>query len=250
MNKLIVFLILFGSISLMGFAQPKFVIIGGDEYNWGKVKSTLSPVKAAITFKNEGTEKLVISKVKPGCGCTAAKPEKDTLSPGETTVMNVELKLSGNGVMQKNITIGTNDPDKKTTNFKLVVDVVRDIIFKPSEMMPFKGEDVIVGKETSTTVYIKNNSEKDIKFYDLQVEPNIIKLTIPKEFTIKPGEEVDVVGRITPTKAGHFSSKITFKTDNPDYPIVTIHAHGQVNQNPVINESESAEPAPKATKQQ
>ena len=239
MNKLLGYLILFVSISYVGLAQPKFVIIGGDEYNWGKVKPSDSPLKADVIFKNEGTENLIIKKVNPTCGCTAAKPEKDTLVPGDTTVMKVDLRLGGStGIFHKNITIQTNDPQRQSVNYKLVCDIVRAIIFKPNDAMSFKGEHIAVGKESAETVTIKNNSDTGIKFYDVEVVPNIVKLTIPKDFTLKPGEEIEVTGRHTPTKAGHFNAKINMKTNHPDFPTITIGIYGDAKQNPLLNEIE------------
>jgi hypothetical protein len=239
MNKLIVSLIMFVSISLIGLAQPKFVIIGGDEYNWGKVKIKDSPAKASVTFKNEGTENLIILKVKTSCGCTAAKPEKDTLLPGDTTVMNVELRLSGNGLSSKTVTIETNDPAKKTTNYKLVYDIVRDIIFKPSEHVSFKSENVMVGKEVSESIFIKNNTKENIRFSDLRIEPDILKLTVPNDFNLKPDEEVEMIIRTTPTKEGPFHSNINFNTNNADYPTISINVYGHAHPNPLLNEIES-----------
>ena len=245
MNKLIVSLILFVSISLVCLAQPKFVIVGGDEYNWGKVKIKDSPIKAVVTFKNEGTEDLVITKVSASCGCTAAKPEKDVLPPGETTVMNVELRLSGNGVFTKNVNIETNDPAKKKTSYKLVCDIVRDIIFKPGEFVNFRGGHLTIGQEVSETIVIKNNTKEKIKFSELKVEPpDVVKLTVPNEFTLKPAEEIEVVVRATPTKEGPLSANIIFKTDNADYPTTTIHVHGHVPPSPILNDHEVAPPPP------
>lgn len=238
MNKLIVNLILFVSISLITFAQPKFVIVGGDEYNWGKVKIKDSPVKASVIFKNEGTEKLIIKKVKTSCGCTAAKPEKDTLLPGDTTVMNVEVRLSGNGQFSKNITIETNDPERNSVVYKVSCDIVRDIIFKPGENISFRGEHIMVGKEASETITIKNNTKEKIKFSDLKVEPDILNLVIPNEFTLIPDEEVELTVRLTPTKEGPFHSNITFKTTNADNPSVLINVHGHAIPNPILNEIE------------
>ena len=241
MNKLIGYLILFVSISIVSFAaptQPKFVIVGGDEYDWGKVKPKDSPLNASIIFKNEGNADLVILKTKAGCGCTIPKLEKDTLLPGDTTVMNVKLNISGNGLFQKTIDIETNDPERKLIKYKLKCDIVRDIIFKPGEYMAFRGENAVLGKELTETVTIKNNFNRNIKFSDLKIEPlDVVKLTVPSDFTMKPGEEVTVTARHTPIKEGPVHAKITWKTDHPDYPTVTINVHGHINPNPILNES-------------
>ena len=242
MNKLLVSLMLFVSFSVVCLSQPKFVIVGGDEYNWGKVPAAQSKVNASVVFKNEGTEILIIKKVNPTCGCTAAKPEKDTLLPGDTTVMNVELRLgAGTGITRKSITIETNDEARARVSYGLVVDIVRDIIFKPNEHINFRGENVVVGQEASETIIIKNNSAKNIKFSGMKIEPDIVKVTVPPDFTLTPNEEIELTGRVTPTKEGHFNAKITFKTDNKDNPTISINVNGHALPNPILNGMEHQE---------
>ncbi len=239
MNKLIVSLIMFVSISFIGLAQPKFVIVGGDEYDWGKVSPADNPLKATVTFKNEGNEKLVISKVKPGCGCTAAKPEKDTLDPGDSTTMSIEFRISGSGLQHKTIDIETNDPAKTITKYKITCDLVRDIIVKPGEHISFRGEHVIVGKEMVETFFIKNNSTKPVKFYDLQTTPDVLKTNLPPDFTLKPGEEKEALAKWIPTQANQqFNGQILIKTDSKNSPNVTISVHGYALINPMAPESD------------
>jgi hypothetical protein len=238
MSKLVVFIATFISFTLVCMAQPKFVMVGGDEYNWGEVRPKDSPLKAKIEFRNEGNEDLVILNVRPGCGCTAAKPEKDTLKPGEITYMPVEYSVASNtGVTSKSIRIETNDPKKTTTNYKITANVVRDIICKPTQHLPFK--DLKIGVEGSATVYVKNNSDKKITFSDLRIEPaepQVLKLTIPAKFTLKPGEEIEVTGRMFPKEKGYHNLKIIFKTDHPEYPTFEIPAYGNVAASQILND--------------
>lgn len=242
MNKLIVSLILFVSIPLICLAQPKFIIVGGDGYDWGKVSPLDNPLKATVTFKNEGNESLVISKVKPGCGCTAAKPEKDTLIPGDTTTMSIELRIAGSGLQHKTIDIETNDPDKKITKYKLTCEIVRDVIIKPGEHISFKGEHVIAGKEIHETFFIKNNSDAPIKFYDLQISPDMVKVNLPASFTLQPGEEKEAVAKWTPTESNQqFNGQIIVKTDSKNTPTITIGVHGHALVSPMLNSPEDTQ---------
>jgi len=238
MSKLVVFIATFVSFTLVSMAQPKFVIVGGDEYNWGDVRPQDSPLKAKIEFRNEGNENLVIINVKPGCGCTAAKPEKDTLKPGETTYMPVEYSVAGNtGVTSKSIRIETNDPKKAATSYKITANVIRDIICKPTQHLPFR--DLTVGKESSATVFVKNNSKTNITFSEMRIEPaepQILKLTIPAKFTLKPNEEIEITGRMLPKQKGYQNLKIIFKTNHPDYPTFEIPAYGNVVESAILND--------------
>ena len=234
MSKLTVFILTFISFSLVAFAQPKFTIIGGNEYNWGEVRPKDSPLKATIEFKNEGDEDLVIIRVAPGCGCTVAKPDKDTLKPNETTSMGITYNVSTNtGVTSKSIRIETNDPNRATTNYRITANVVRDIILKPAMHLAFR--ELRVGEEGSATVYMKNNSNANITFSDLRVEPPLVKLTIPATFTLNPGQEIEITGRITPKETGYMSARIIFTTNHPEHPTFEIPAYGNVASSPILN---------------
>ncbi len=79
-------------------------------HNFGEVKSG-STVTYNFVIKNEGKNKLIIRKVKASCGCTATKPGKKELNPGEETELKVSFNTRGrNGKQHKTVTVITNDP--------------------------------------------------------------------------------------------------------------------------------------------
>lgn len=245
MSKLIIavsafFTVAFFSITFVGYAQPQFVIIGGDVYNWGDVKPKDSPLKAEVLFKNEGNETLVIKSVKPGCGCTTAPLDKNELEPGESTTMRLEFRVGNDaGTTSKSITIETNDPNKAKVYYRISANVVRDIVCKPNLYMPFK--DLKVGTEGTSTIFLKNNSKENITFSDLKVEPAGVKLSIPTNFTLVPNQEIEITGRLTRNEVGYFNSRITMKTSHPDYPTFEIPAYGTVTESPIFNNPDKSD---------
>ncbi len=79
-------------------------------HNFGDVKSGTS-VTYNFGIKNEGKSNLIIRKVKASCGCTATKPGKKELAPGEETELKVSFNTRGiNGKQHKTVTVITNDP--------------------------------------------------------------------------------------------------------------------------------------------
>jgi hypothetical protein len=238
MNKLVISIVALFSVALVAYAEPKFVIVGGDKYSWGDVRPKDSPLKAEIKLVNEGNETLLIKNVRPSCGCTAAPLDKNELAPGESTLMRLEFRVSGDaGVTSKSITIETNDPNRSKVYYEISANVVRDIICKPSNYMPFK--DLKVGTEGTSTIFLKNNSKESITFSDLKIEPEVgIKLTIPATFTLEPNKEVEITGRIMRNELGYFNSKIIMKTSHPEYPTFEIPAYGNVAESPIFNNPE------------
>ncbi|NME68536.1 DUF1573 domain-containing protein [Flammeovirga aprica] len=89
----------------------------------GEMKA-LDKKSAAFTISNTGTSELILRKVKASCGCTATKPQKTTLAPGESTKLDVTF-TAGNYTRQvkKSITIITNDPKKPETTLYIEADV-------------------------------------------------------------------------------------------------------------------------------
>ena len=73
--------------------------------------SQKNPVECKFLIRNDGQSDLVIRAVKPSCGCTAVKPEKSNLAPGDSTYIDAVFYPKGRpGEFKNGITIVTNDP--------------------------------------------------------------------------------------------------------------------------------------------
>ncbi len=70
-----------------------------------------NPVECRFLVRNDGQTDLIIHSVKPSCGCTAVKPEKSKLVPGDSTYIDAIFYPKGrSGDFKNGITIVTNDP--------------------------------------------------------------------------------------------------------------------------------------------
>jgi hypothetical protein len=79
-------------------------------HNFDTIKAD-APVECRFLLKNEGQSELIIRAVKPSCGCTAVKPEKNVLAPGDSTYLDAVLHPEGRaGDLKSGITVVTNDP--------------------------------------------------------------------------------------------------------------------------------------------
>src|SRR5262249_55638578 len=89
-------------------------------YNFGTVLNG-PPVKHVFELKNVGHSKLIIGQVMPSCGCTAAKPTKTELGPGETSQIEVTLSTGAlNGQSSHTVTIATNDPKHQMATLTMI----------------------------------------------------------------------------------------------------------------------------------
>jgi hypothetical protein len=95
------------------------------EYDFGSVEQgTL--VNHTFIISNTGGDALKIKKVSASCGCTAAKPEKSELAPGESTNINVQFNTKGrSGKQRKSVYVDTNDPEHTRLELKIYGVVVK-----------------------------------------------------------------------------------------------------------------------------
>ncbi len=58
------------------------------EYDFGTWRETSGPRTGMVKAVNEGPDTVVITRVKPSCGCTAAEYDRDPIAPGDTTAVS------------------------------------------------------------------------------------------------------------------------------------------------------------------
>jgi len=92
-------------------------------FNFGTAPSG-PPVKHVFKIRNAGTGTLTIDGVTTSCGCTAAKPTKNSLAPGEESDIAVTFDtISEKGPSTRTITVVTNDPKQRQLDLTLKGDL-------------------------------------------------------------------------------------------------------------------------------
>src|SRR6202048_790442 len=88
-------------------------------YNFGTALSG-PPIQHVFMIKNSGNAPLEIRNVNTSCGCTAAKPSKTILAPGEvsTIAASVDTRFE-QGHSLSVVTLTTNDPGNASLQLKL-----------------------------------------------------------------------------------------------------------------------------------
>ena len=78
-------------------------------------------IKHDFRITNIGKSNLIIRKVKTSCGCTTSKLDKDTLAPGESTLVKAIFRTGGKkGYQPKDIYLISNDPEQPKSTMKIV----------------------------------------------------------------------------------------------------------------------------------
>ncbi len=100
-----------GNVAVMKFSEL--------EYDFGTIDQG-SKVEHIYEFTNEGSADLVISAVKPSCGCTVPDYTKTPVKPGEKGEIKVTFDTAGkSGNQQKTVTVNANtEKGTETLSFK------------------------------------------------------------------------------------------------------------------------------------
>ena len=78
-----------------------------ETHDFGKIPQG-KPVTHVFTFENVGTEPIIISEVKPSCGCSVAEFTKTPVKPGEKGKISVTYNAAAKHPFTKNFTVRSN----------------------------------------------------------------------------------------------------------------------------------------------
>jgi hypothetical protein len=103
-------------------------------YDFGTVLNAV-PVAHVFKIRNAGTGTLIIGGVQPSCGCTAAKPTKNEVAPGEESDIAVSFDTRfDKGPATRTITVSTNDPKAQQIVLTLKGDVKLQVDAAPAQV--------------------------------------------------------------------------------------------------------------------
>ncbi|HUW93764.1 MAG TPA: DUF1573 domain-containing protein [Bacteroidales bacterium] len=90
------------------YAQPKLNFLD-PRHNYGSIKEETGKQEAIFNFTNTGDSVLVLTKVQPSCGCTAADYTKAPIPPGGKGFVTAVFDPRGyNGRFAKSISVFSN----------------------------------------------------------------------------------------------------------------------------------------------
>lgn len=93
-------------------AETTKIKFDSDKHDFGKIKQG-DKVKHTFTFTNVGDKDLVVSNVKPTCGCTATNWTRTAVKPGESGTIEAQFNSAGKmGKQMKFMTVIYNGEPK------------------------------------------------------------------------------------------------------------------------------------------
>jgi hypothetical protein len=88
-------------------------------YQFDKIKKD-SKVSTTFEIKNEGKTDLIIRKITNNCDCVKSSIDNNTVKPGKSATLKLELTATDLGNQFYNTTVVTNSPKKRQLTFYLI----------------------------------------------------------------------------------------------------------------------------------
>lgn len=85
-------------------AEFKFT---SESHDFGKIKQGI-PVTHEFKFTNSGSEPIIITEVRPSCGCSVAEFTKNPIAPGAEGTISVKFDAAAMGPFTKHLTVRSN----------------------------------------------------------------------------------------------------------------------------------------------
>lgn len=95
----------------IGFTSAQTISFNEKTHDYGTIVKG-SDGQTFFTVTNTGDKPLIISKVKPACGCTTPEWSQDPIMPGKSAKIKVGYNTQIVNPFQKVIEVFSNDPKK------------------------------------------------------------------------------------------------------------------------------------------
>lgn len=204
-------------------AQTKGPVISWDEakYDFGEIKEADGPATHKFEFTNTGSEPLVITNVKPSCGCTTSDYTKEPVMPNAKGFVSATYNPAGRpGPFNKSITVSTNcTPENTTIRFSGKVlekeKTLADLHPRTIGELNLEQNHVSLLKVKNTEVRIDSTSIANLTENPLKVTfknvPNHLTIEAIPE-TLQPNQKGKIVVKYDATKRsdwGFVMDKVT-----------------------------------------
>jgi hypothetical protein len=264
MKKLFSLVMLLSALTL--FAQPA-IKFDSMTIDFGTIKEEDGKVTKKFEFTNTGNEDLILTGVKPSCGCTAADYTKTPVSPGQKGFISATYNPYNHpGSFNKNIKVTTNEPkfqeDANTSPHMIYIkgyvekrapskyDVAGytngtgDLRIKDNNVKI----DLLSSESKSFTINVMNFSAKPSVFAPTNL-PSFIIMNRDVAATIMPGEEVEISFKYDAAKRneiGNYKDFVHFQTSDTIEPKISLIIESTIKEDFTKLSSKQLQDAPKA----
>lgn len=220
-------------LSTVSFAQvigPKISTIE-TKYNFGDIIEG-AIVSHEFMISNSGDDALRITNVRASCGCTAAKPEKNKLNPGEATSIKVDFNSAGRkGLQKKYVYVFSNDIDQPRLRLEFSANIIprseKDAALKNAPRIVLSKTQhnfgsVKEGSIVELDIIVKNNGMSNLEIGDIKTSCGCTAVLLRKK-TLGPGMSGDLKIELdTSNRNGTITRTVTINSNDPVNPKMTV----------------------------
>ncbi|MBX3746489.1 MAG: DUF1573 domain-containing protein [Verrucomicrobiae bacterium] len=197
-------------------------------YDFGRVGAG-QVVKHDFVFTNTGNATLVLTEVRPGCGCTTSGTWDSEVEPGRTGRIPIQFNSGGfSGRTSKSISVRCNDPQRPSLFLQISADVWTPVTLQPASVyFNLTGESPT---NQVRTVRLVSNLDGPLTLEEPETESAAFRTHLK---TVQPGREYELeVTTVLPLPTSYVHAPITIKTSSPEVPVLTVPATAMVQ--PVV----------------
>lgn len=131
MRKQIAILATLAVAAAAASASAQVIDVSPRTHDFGAMEQQESRT-VVLTVTNKGAGRLLIEKVEPDCGCTAADMANKDLAPGESTDLKIEFNSKQfDGKVVKSVRIYSNDPTNPVVDVMFTANVRAPLLIDP-----------------------------------------------------------------------------------------------------------------------
>lgn len=201
----------------------------GENWDFGSIPKSATVIHE-FKFKNIGTDTLVVSKVRPTCGCTLAPLSSDKIAPGQEASIRASFNTEKfNGRVTKQIYVDSSDPINPY--LKITFSAIINNPLLPVQPQPTEVDfgTVKKGQKVQMKVALANSDKAPANLVVVEESSkNKIKAQIASNM-IAPGQSTNLILELTPSAdTGQFKESITLEAPGLTDSRITIPIKGIV----------------------
>ena len=215
----------FAQTNVPSITNPGQLQEAQESWDFGPVKEGLI-LEHDFLLKNESANTLNIKGVNTSCGCTVSQVEKNTLLPGEETLISVRFNTAGyQGPVQQYVYVNTDSPINPILKFAVQAEVIKSA-GGPYAVWDF-GE-VKEGEILKHNFEFKNDSPKTLNIIQVKTTCGCTVSKIQKNNLLPQESTLLEVQFNSKGFSGQVEKTIYVQTDDLDKPLFVFIIKGKV----------------------
>jgi hypothetical protein len=205
----------------------RIVLLEGKQFDFGKIYRG-SVMEKTLSFRNAGSDTLVMGTIGVSCGCTGAMVTTDRIPPGGSGAVRITFNSKNvSGPVHKTVTLNSNGDSLGSTTIEFTATVIDEIGLNPQSIIVPGAE---VHKLSKVALTVTNNGMTPLSLTGFRTDLKGLVLKLPAD-PIPPGGTAAIDVEFTPEAPSPMLSDGVFvATNNIRQPEVYLQVYGGVRQ--------------------